>query len=238
VNKAAFYAALRPLFGGRLTQAQVDGIEAILAAWDAHGALALASPVGRQHLAYVLATAKHETAHTMQPIREYGRGRGRPYGKPAGPYGHAYYGRGFVQLTWLDNYRRAGEELGRDFVRYPDAVMEPDNAAAIIVRGMRDGWFTGKALHDYIHPGRCDYYNARKIVNGLDRARAIADLADAFQEALDEAEATPERPAPADIEPIEPRPPRPLPTPTALPEAEPVVVGEKRAPKIPKGGGG
>ncbi len=38
----------------------------------------------------------------MQPIEEYGRGKGRKYGAPAGPYGKIYFGRGYVQLTWLE----------------------------------------------------------------------------------------------------------------------------------------
>ena len=59
--------------------------------------------------AYVLATAWHETAHTFQPVREIGQGRGRPYGKP-GHLGQIPYGRGYVQLTWEANYATRSEE--------------------------------------------------------------------------------------------------------------------------------
>ena len=65
MNREAFYASLRArgsgVFGTSLTQGQVDGLEAILAACDG-------LPV--THAAYVLATAYHETARTMQPVRE------------------------------------------------------------------------------------------------------------------------------------------------------------------------
>ena len=47
---------------------------------------------------YVLATAFHETAETMQPIAEYGHGKGHPYGA-VDQTGKAPYGRRFVRLT-------------------------------------------------------------------------------------------------------------------------------------------
>ena len=173
MNRAAFFDAIRPMFGGALSQKQVDGIEALLAATDS-------LPVS--HRAYLLATAKHETADTMQPIAEYGKGRGRPYGKP-GKYGQAQYGRGYVQLTWDANYEKADKALGlngallRDF----DLAMQPTVAAQILVRGCSEGWFTGKKLGDYL-PG--DYRGARRVVNGTDKADLIADYAKKFEAAL------------------------------------------------------
>ncbi len=65
--------------------------------------------------AYMLATVKHECADTWRPIEEYGKGKGRPYGTPVTvtapdgtQYVNAYYGRGFVQLTWKLNYDKMG----------------------------------------------------------------------------------------------------------------------------------
>ena len=55
-----------------------------------------------RHTAYVLATAYHETAHTMKPVREafwlsegWRRDNLRYY---------PWYGRGYAQLTWRRNY--------------------------------------------------------------------------------------------------------------------------------------
>lgn len=62
-------------FSGRMTQDQVDGCNAILDGWEARPDF-----TDRRWLAYMLATAKWETAHTMQPIEEYGKGRGHSYG--------------------------------------------------------------------------------------------------------------------------------------------------------------
>lgn len=126
---------------------------------------------------YVLATIHHETAATWTPLDEYGRGKGFEYGQPcvvSRGRSVVYYGRGFVQLTWLANYMRASRELGIDLVTDPDRAKEPPVAWKIISAGMRLGWFTGKKLSDYIADSACDYRNARRIVNGTDKADHIA----------------------------------------------------------------
>jgi hypothetical protein len=126
-------------------------------------------------LAYALATAHHETDRSFGPIREYGRGRGRPYGVPDAQTGHAYYGRGLVQLTWKDNYAKMGRLLGVDLVADPDLALDLRHAVPIIFTGMERGMFTGKKFADYLNPTRDDWVNARRIINGTDRANLIAD---------------------------------------------------------------
>lgn len=211
IDKVAFFALVRPLFGGKLTQDQVDGLNAILAAM----------PAGTPptHLAYALATTFHETAFTMQPIREIGRGKGRRYGRPDPTTGQTYFGRGFVQLTWKENYARAGKELGYQnaFVLNADRVMEPDIAAAILWRGMREGWFTGKKLADFLNDRLTDWRGARRIINGMDKADLIAGHARRFHAAIlaalePEKVAKPEAPSPLPA----PEPARPV-----LPEIPP-----------------
>lgn len=181
---AEFWTAARRLFGGALTQAQVNGIETILAASEG-------LPIG--HRAYLLATAKHETADTMQPITEYG---GRRYfdkydtGKLAKALGNTpekdgdgyrYRGRGYVQITGRANYAKAGKKLGVDLIGNPEAALNPDIAARILVRGCSEGWFTGKKLDDYLPD---DFRNARRVVNGTDKAELIAGYAIEFGKAL------------------------------------------------------
>ena len=167
-----FFTTIRPLFG-HMTQSQVGGCNALLEASDG-------LPVTWR--AYLLGTAFHETAQTMQPIAEYGHGKGRPYGKP-GKYGQAQYGRGYVQLTWDVNYERADRELGLNgaLLAEFDLALRPDIAAKIAVQGMSDGWFTGRAFKDCL-PG--DYVHARRIINGLDKADLIAGYAANFERAL------------------------------------------------------
>lgn len=133
----------------------------------------------RNQAAYVLATTKHETAGTMHPVREYG---GEKYLRSK-PY-YPFVGMGFVQLTWRENYEKAGKRLGVDFVSNPKLLLKPDYAARILVLGMRDGWFTGKKLSDYITLQRSDFKGARRIVNGTDKASLIAGYAKQYDAML------------------------------------------------------
>lgn len=136
----------------------------------------------RKEAAYVLATADHETAGTLEPVKE-AFWKSEEWRKRHLRY-YPWYGRGLVQLTWERNYRLAGERLDEDFLSDPDVVMQPKHAVRILVRGMEEGWFTGRKLADYIMEDRCDYVGARQIVNGNDRARTIATLAEEYELAL------------------------------------------------------
>ncbi len=121
----------------------------------------------RNQLANGLAQIRWETAETMKPIREYG---GETYLKTKKYY--PYVGMGYIQLTWEYNYEKAGKILGVDFVKNPKLLLRPDYAAKIAILGMRDGWFTGKKLSDYMTLKRSDFFNARSIVNG-DKTKTI-----------------------------------------------------------------
>lgn len=136
----------------------------------------------REQAAYVLATAFWETARTMEPVEEafwlsdsWRRKNLRYY---------PWHGRGYVQLTWEANYIKAGEKLGLDLTTDPRAVMDPEIAAQILVVGSRDGWFTGHRLDRHINDEKTDYTGARRVINGTDKAAAIAALADDYFEAL------------------------------------------------------
>lgn len=123
-----------------------------------------------RHVAYMLATVKHECAGTWQPISEYGHGAGKKYG----PH---WYGRGYVQLTWEDNYRAMSPVTGADLRADPDLAMVPRYAYRIMVFGMQHGSFTGAGLSRFINEKGCDYKKARKIINGMDCAEKIAGYA-------------------------------------------------------------
>jgi len=180
MNRTRFYDVIRaPLFGGTLTQSQVDGMEYLL-----DYAQVRQPPLDLRHVAYVFATVLHETARTMQPIEEYGKGEGKPYGVPDPETGETYHGRGWVMITWKQNYAYQQAKLGLPLVQRPDCALEPACAAAILYEGMLDGDFTGVGVSDYIDDAQCDYVNARRVVNGLDCAEQIAGYAAVFQEAL------------------------------------------------------
>lgn len=194
MNRTIFFNEIRSsLFGGRLTQSQVDGINFKLDAWEQSG---LNDP---RWLAYMLATVFHETDRTMQPIEEYGRGRGKPYGQKIRhdrkPYTHPdkiYYGRGDVQLTWYENYELMGRLLGIPLLEQPELALNPEISAKIMIEGMTKGKsnrgdFTGVSLETYFNSHRDDPINARRIINGLDQAQKIAVHYYKFLEALKKA---------------------------------------------------
>ena len=86
----------------------------------------------RNQCAYVLATAFWETARTMKPVVE-AFWKTEAWRKKNLRY-YPWHGRGFVQLTWEKNYQRAARETGAPLDnRNPDAALQPDIAAAIIV---------------------------------------------------------------------------------------------------------
>ena len=193
---AGGFAIIRLKFGS-LSQDAVDNINLIVETCEKYN---LSYP----QTAYTLATVAWETGRTFKPIEEYGKGKGRKYGTLytnskgqkygiAGSggdtylysdYPHLYYGRGFVQLTFWVNYKFAGEQLGIDLINNPDLALQPKYAAEILVKGSANGWFTSKKLSDYINDKSKNYYQARRVINSLDKAQLIADYAVVFEKAL------------------------------------------------------
>ena len=143
--------------------------------------------------AYMLATVRWECAGRWQPIEEFGKGKGHPYGVPVKvtyangtTFTNTYYGRGYVQLTWKANYANMSEKLGMGtlLLLHPEHALEPQTAYQIMSFGMRNGSFTGKKLADFINDAGCDYFHARRIINGLDHAQDIAGFAQQFEQML------------------------------------------------------
>lgn len=128
-------------------------------------------------IAYVLATTQHETAGSFQPVEEgyYLGKRAKAYQKSLRYY--PFYGRGYVQLTWEDNHRKYSKKTGLDLVKNPDLVLRPDVALFILIDGMKCGEFTGHNLDRHINSHKCDFVNARRIINGKDCAVQIAGIA-------------------------------------------------------------
>jgi predicted chitinase len=134
--------------------------------------------------AYIIATAQHETARTFRPLEEYGKGKGRPYGRADSVTGKAYYGRGFVQLTWKSNYQKYSQILNIDLVNKPELASNPNVALFVLVHGFKTGAFTGRRLEQYITQGKTDFINARRCINGMDRASQIAAIAQQYLKQL------------------------------------------------------
>jgi predicted chitinase len=134
----------------------------------------------KAQIAYVLATADHETAHTFQPVAEaFWVSDAEAWRKKNLRY-YPYYGRGYVQLTWEKNYALYGSLLNLDLVRKPDLALEPRTALFILVHGFRTGQFTGRKLSDYVDAHHTDFRNARRCINGTDKQAEIAALAKSY----------------------------------------------------------
>jgi putative chitinase len=194
-----FYDSLRgnSMLGPKITQSEFGGCQAILTACIGAGWPA-------SFTAYALATAYHETAHSMQPIKEMGGSayftrmydiqgnrpdKARELGNLTPGDGARYCGRGFVQLTGKKNYAAAGQKLGVDLINHPELALTLDVAAKIMVHGMAEGWFTRHSLPtDLPAHGTAtlsQFVSARDIINGKDRAQMIAQYAVDFQTALE-----------------------------------------------------
>ena len=188
-NEQAFFDELRNcgIFGSSLKPDQVKGLQTVCSAAKAAG-----WPVA--FTAYALATACHETAYTMQPVREaywlsenWRRNNLRYF---------PFYGRGYVQLTWKENYDKADREsnLNGQLSANLELALDPDIAARIMVRGMQEGWFAGdrngkrhtlaRHLPANGAASLAQMTSARRIINGTDKNVKIAAEAIKFQKAL------------------------------------------------------
>ncbi len=201
INRQFFFEHVRAtLFTGRLSQGQLDGLTFILNVWEGNH-----STKDDRWLAYALGTAFHETAFSMQPINEFG-GNGyftrmydvtsplpkrRALAKSNGNIhpgdGPLFHGRGYVQLTWRSNYDRMGKVFGVDLTSSEAAarrVLSAELASKIMFLGMEKGSFTGRKFADFFHGDVQDWKNARRVINGLDCADAIATHSKKFYAAI------------------------------------------------------
>lgn len=198
IDASKFFPIVRKqVFPGRLAQEQVNGMNAIIKAWDNSVFVDL------RWLAYMFATDFHETGGRMIPIPElggydycermYGPFGKRPQtarqmGNTRRGDGYLFRGRGYVQCTWANNYIRAGQLIGVDLYNNPDLALHYDIAAKIMFAGMTDAEiifddfgddqnfsFTGRSLEDYFNKTTNDPFNARRIINGTDHASLIAE---------------------------------------------------------------
>lgn len=207
MDEQAFFRQLRaaklfatPQGAVRISRSQVAGIERILALWESHGSGL------RPQLAYCLATSYHETGGAMTAVHEKGGAayfrkmydiqgarpdKARELGNVHPGDGARYHGRGHVQLTGRRNYRVMGELFGVDLEAEPALALDEDLSIRILFAGMLAGLYTGKELGDYVNGRKQDFRNARRVVNGLDRADDIAGYARSFDAALAAASGSP-----------------------------------------------
>lgn len=181
MDRAAFFNAVRPLMPAkRLTRTQVAWMETVLDG--------LASRrVPRNQAAYILATAHHESDH-WRTMEEYASGAAYEGRKTLGNTqpgdGKRFKGRGLVQITGRRNYTDWAGRLRVNLIIKPELAATLKYAVPILIDGMLLGTFTGRDLGDYVSEHATDYVNARRVVNGTDRAHDIAARASKYASAL------------------------------------------------------
>jgi len=193
MNKQQFFTTIRQLFLS-LNQKQVEGLEFILDYWQKQTDI-----TDLRQFAYILGTIHHETGATMQPIEEWGKGKGQLYGsnvdvdkKPYFDTKNIFYGRGYTQNTWRTNYLKLtkANNQGWNFFLNPELLLQPEPSIWATFYAMRTGLYTGKKLSDYFNQTE-DWVMARSIVNGKrkgellpDKAEHIAELSRTYFKAL------------------------------------------------------
>lgn len=135
-------------------------------------ALADAQLTSARLVAYALGTIAAETA-AFAPVTE-GISRFNTAQQPFDLYegredlgnahpgdGAKFPGRGFVQLTGRDNYRRYGERIGVDLTAHPERAQEPAIAAQLLALFIAD---RAEAIEKALKAS--DFVRARRLVNG------------------------------------------------------------------------
>lgn len=188
INRAKTYENIKKNFSLKsLSQKQVEGFEAIFNEFENRNIIDL------RMLSYILATIWHEVNKTMQPIEEYGKGKGLKYGKRVWYDGriytdvpHIYYGRGLTQNTWRDIYEKLkkANSKGWDFVNNPELLLEMEQSVWATFHAMTTGLYTGRKLSQYFNDKVIDPIGARKIINGTDKAELIAGYYSKFLKSI------------------------------------------------------
>lgn len=212
-----FNSVRKSVFNGSLSQSQVTGLESILDASEKFGvtdlrmvAYAMATPMIEtggtyepitENLNYSVEALRSKFGNrisaadaakygrtAMQKANQeaianiiYGGAWGKEnLGNTQHGDGYRFIGRGLVQLTGRRNYEKF------DLDDTPEDAAHVQTAAEIMVEGMRDGLFTGKKFSDYFGTN-AQWVQARRMVNGLDKAQEIANYAMKFHTALQSA---------------------------------------------------
>lgn len=116
------------------------------------------------------------TRKTPFDLYDAGTAKGAHLGNVIPGDGPRFKGRGYIQLTGRDNYRRVGSQIGIDLIETPRSANDPSIAGLILAQFLRNkeaGIRTALAASDLT--------KARKLVNGgshgLDRFKDTFDKA-------------------------------------------------------------
>lgn len=174
-----FDAGRKVLFRSGYSQRQIDAINAIMNECNSQGVRL------KSQVAYILATPYHEAYNwkdagsRMTCLVELGGDtylRSKPY--------YPWYGRGFAHVTHKENYQKESKRMGIDLIKSPDLLFDYKIAANSLVWCMMNGGYTTAKLTTFVNSGKTDFPNARRVINGTDKAELIAGYAMEFLKCL------------------------------------------------------
>jgi putative chitinase len=105
--------------------------------------------------------SQFNTAKTPFDKYDAGTAIGKRLGNTVPGDGARFKGRGYVQLTGRDNYKRIGTQLGVDLVGNPDKANDPLTAGLILAKFIKNKEADVRAAL-----AKKDLKTARKLVNG------------------------------------------------------------------------
>lgn len=134
-------------------------------------------------LAALLAQCAHES-HDFKSMVEYGGSldfrkydikfnpkKAKELGNTKPGDGARYKGRGYIQLTGKDNYKRAGQALGLNLVKNPELVEKPEIAAKVAV------WYWKQR----VQPKVDNFNDVRAVTKPINSGlKGLADRKEAF----------------------------------------------------------
>ena len=161
--------------------------------------VAIANGITGTELAQFMAQCAHETANfsTLKEIGgkldfkkydpKYAPKKAKALGNVKPGDGARYAGRGYIQLTGRDNYKRAGQALGLPLEQRPELVERPDVAAKVAV------WF----WQNRVAPKVASFHDTKQVTKPINPGmRGIADRQAKFNAIKQGAMATPKDMAP------------------------------------------
>lgn len=135
-------------------------------------------------LSQFMAQCAHESAN-FSSMKEFGGKRdfakydpktnpkkAKSLGNTKAGDGARYHGRGFIQLTGRENYRKAGEALGLPLEKHPELVERPDIAAKVAV------WY----WQSRVQPKVTDYSDTHEVTKPINSGlKGLEDRHDKFR---------------------------------------------------------
>jgi hypothetical protein len=121
--------------------------------------------------------SKFNTQNTPFDLYDAGTPKGDDLGNTVPGDGPLFKGRGYIQLTGRDNYRRVGSQIGVNLVAQPESANDPTIAGLILAQFLKNN---ESGIRSALSNN--DLKKARKLVNG--GSHGLDRFTDTFDKAI------------------------------------------------------